>query len=90
MYHPQTNGQCEGFNSSLISMLETLPVQRKLHWKDHLATLVHVYNCTRSIVTSFSAYFLMFGRYPRLAQDVAFGVNFADMASINTEKCMQN
>ena len=28
----------------------------------------------------------MFGRHPRLALDVAFGVKFADMGSVNTDK----
>ena len=29
LYHPQTNGQCKGYNSTLIGMLETLPPEHK-------------------------------------------------------------
>ena len=30
-YHPQTNGQCEHFNATLINMLGTLPEKAKEH-----------------------------------------------------------
>ena len=65
-YHPQTNGQCERFNSTLINMLGTLPKEKKSEWKNHIGTLVHTYNCTRNSATGFSPYYLMFGRQPGL------------------------
>ena len=63
-YHLQTNGQCERFNSTLINMLGTLPKEKKSEWKNHVGTLVHVYNCTLNSATGFSPYYLMFGRQP--------------------------
>ena len=43
LYHPQTNGQCERFNSTLINMLGTLPKERSQggrttleHWFMHI------------------------------------------------------
>ena len=63
-YHPETNGQCEHFNATLISMLGTLPSHAKKNWQEWITTLTHAYNCTVSPITGFSPYFLMFGRNP--------------------------
>ena len=75
-YHPQTNGQCERFNRTLMTMLGALPEEDKINWQDWVSTLVHAYNCTTTRVTGFSPYFLMFGREPRIPADETFGVTF--------------
>ena len=73
-YHPETNGQCEHFNATLISMLGTLPSHAKKNWQEWVATLTHAYNCTVSPVTGFSPYFLMFGRSLKLPLDIDLGI----------------
>ena len=45
-YHPETNGQCERFNATLISMLGTLPSHAKKNWQEWITTLTHAYDCT--------------------------------------------
>ena len=70
-YHPQTNGQSERFNSTLINMLGMLPPEKKSEWKDQIGTLAHAYNCTRNTAAGFSPYYLMYGRQPCLPVDVA-------------------
>ena len=60
-YRPQTNGQCERFNQTLLNMLGTLPNDAKKHWQDWVPTLTHAYNCTTSKTTGFSPYFLIYG-----------------------------
>ena len=73
-YQPQTNGQCEHFNSTLLNMLWTLTPEQKKDWKSHVPALVHAYNCNKNAATGFSLYYLVFGREPRLPGDVEFGL----------------
>ena len=37
-YHPETNGQCEHFNVTLISMWGILPSHAKKNWQEWVAT----------------------------------------------------
>ena len=88
-YHPQTNGQCERFNSTLINMLGTLPPEKKSEWKSHIGTLVHAYNCTRNSAMGFSPYYLMYGRQPCLPVDVTLGLAPKTMTAQDTSKFVQ-
>ena len=88
-YHLQTNSQCERFNSTLINMLGTLPKEKKSEWKNHIGTLVHMYNCTQNSATGFSPYFLMFGRQPRLPINVTLSLAMQTIMEPNTTKFMQ-
>ena len=73
-YHPQTNEQCEQFNSTLLNMLGTLTPEQKKDLKTYVPAMVHAYNCTKNAATSYNPYYLLFGREPRLPIDVEFGL----------------
>ena len=86
-YHPETNGQCEHFNATLIGMLGTLPTHAKKNLQEWIATLTHAYNCTVSSVREFSPYFLMFGRTPKIPLDMEMGVTLMDKEPESYQNC---
>ena len=60
--HPDTVGQCERFNQTLVSMTGTLETKDKQCWKDYLPILVQAYNCTKNNAIDFSPYYLIMDR----------------------------
>ena len=71
-YHAQTNGQVERMNQTIICMIGKLEEDRKACWLEHLPELLMAYNVTRSAVTGYSPYYLLFSRRPRIPVDYLF------------------
>ena len=65
-YHAQTNGQVEWMNQAIIHMIGKLEQDKKARWSEHLPEMLAAYNGTRSAVTGYSPYFLLFGRKARM------------------------
>ena len=70
----QTDGQCETFNSTFISIIGTLPPEPKVNGQEQISTLVNAYNCMRSNATGCSPHFFMHGRHPNLTIDKEFRI----------------
>ena len=65
-YHPQTNGLCERFNSTLIQMLAKT-VERYSHdWDRHLPYVLYAYRVSVQEPTRESPFFLLYSRDPTL------------------------
>ena len=71
-YRAQTNGQVERMNQTIIRMIGKLEEDKKACWSEHLLELLLAYNATRSAVTRYSPYYLLFGRRSRIPVDYLF------------------
>ena len=71
-YHLQTNGSAERVHQTLQRMIGKLDPEKRRKWPEHIGSVLIAYNATRSQVTGYSLYFLMFGRRPRLPVDLLF------------------
>ena len=72
LYHAQTNDQVERMNQTIIRMIGKLEEDKKACWSEHLPELLLAYNATRSTVTGYSPYYLLFGRRSRIPVDYLF------------------
>ena len=71
-YHPQMNGAVECVHQTLERMIAKLDNKWCRKWPEHLSSITHAYNSTRSQITGYSPYFLMMGCRPRLPVDLLF------------------
>ena len=53
-------------------MIGKLDPEKRQKWPAHIRSIIIAYNSTRSLVTRYSPYYLMFGRRPRLPIDLLF------------------
>ena len=71
-YHPQSNGTVERAHQTLQCMIGKLDPEKRRKWKSHLGSVLIAYNATRSLVTGYSPYFLMFRCRPHLPINLLF------------------
>ena len=71
-YHPQINGAVKRVHQTLRRMIAKMDPDKRAKWPSHLGPILIAYNATRSLITCYSPYFLMFGRRPRLPVDLLF------------------
>ena len=71
-YHPQSNGSAERVHQTLQCMIGKLDLEKRKKWPAHIGSIIIAYNSTRSLVTGYSPYYLMFRRRPWLPIDLLF------------------
>ena len=85
-YHPQTNSAVERVHQTLRRMIAKMDPNKRAKWPSHLGPILIAYNATRSLITGYLPYFLMFGRRPRLPVDLLFPTIRRDENSRTTDK----
>ena len=85
-YHPQTNGTIERVHQTLRRMIAKMDPEKRAKWPSHLGPILIAYNVTRSLITGYSPYFLMFGCRPRLPVDLLFPTMRQDENSRTTDE----
>ena len=85
-YHPQTNGAIERVHQTLRRMIAKMDPDKRAKWPSHLGPILIAYNATRSLITGYLPYFLMFGHQPRLPVDLLFPTVRRDENSWTTDK----
>ena len=71
-FHPQSNGSVERVHQTLMRMIGKLDSSRHKNWPEHIGSVCYAYNATRSQISGYSPYYLMYGRRPRLPVDLLF------------------
>ena len=69
-YHPQTNGLCERFNSTLKIMLRMYIDLDRQNWSKFIPYCVFAYNTSVQETTKHTPYYMVFGRGATLPIDV--------------------
>ena len=72
-YRPQSDGQVERFNRTLISGLKTLVDSHQRNWDDFAAYVAHAYNATVHASTGCTPNMLVFGGENIMPADLVFG-----------------
>ena len=71
-YHPQSDGQVERFNRTLLSMLSKYVKENQKDWDVHLQKVMMGYRTSKHESTKFTPAYILFGRELRLPLDVQY------------------
>ena len=71
-------------------MIGKLDPEKRKKWLTHIGSIIIAYNSTRSLVTGYSPYYLMFGRRPRLPIDLLFPTHRTRMMTHTIDEYVAN
>ena len=89
-YHPQTNSTIKRVHQTIRRMIAKMDPEKRAKWPSHLGPILIAYNATRSLITGYSPYFLMFGRWPRLSVNLLFPTVRRDENSRTTDEYVKS
>jgi hypothetical protein len=73
-YRPQSDGQVERWNKTLVSQLSKMVNKSRDDWDIQSAFVVHAYNTTEHAVTGYSPNYLLFAEEIVMPLDIQFGL----------------
>ena len=73
-YHPQCDGLVERWNRTLLQSLATSVSDHPENWDEYVQKICMAYNTSIHPTTSFTPFYLMFGRQARLPVDLLYGM----------------
>ena len=85
-YHPQTNGSAERVHQTLQRMIGKLNPEKRRKWPAHIGSIIIAHNSTRSLVTGYSPYYLMFVCRSRLPIDLLFPTRWTQMLTCTIDE----
>ena len=71
-FHPQCNGECERFNSTLKTILKRLCSENPKQWDRYLPAVLFAYRSTKQESTHYSPFELIFGRTIRGPMEILY------------------
>ena len=71
-------------------MIGKLDPEKRKKWPTHIGLIIIAYNSTRSLVTGYSLYYLMFGRRPRLPINLLFPTHRTRMMTRTIDEYVAN
>ena len=71
-------------------MIAKMDPEKRAKWPSHLGPILIAYNATRSLITGYSPYFLMFGHWPRLPVNLLFPTVRQDENSWTTDEYVKS
>ena len=82
-YHPQSDGLVERFNKTLLEMLSKTVLEEERDWDLFLPSLLFAYRTSAHETTGTTPFQLMFGRDPRLPEDLLYNISTPEYQSVN-------
>lgn len=81
-FHPESDGQTERANRTVLEMLRALINPKQDNWVSYLPIVEFAYNNSVHASTGFTPFFLNYGRHPHtaLARSVSRNVKYPDVA----------
>ena len=70
-YHPQTQGQTEHAQKSVVTLLQAFFNDKQTNWMQYLSSVVWAINSTESQAVGTSPFMLIFGRLPLSPADIS-------------------